>query len=138
MTPLPAFQVQNAAGGNLFNIDSTNSNITVNGAGSFINSSNAVTAFRLQNAGGVNNLSVTTLNLIPNASFETGVLNTDNTVTGWAKKLGSETSIKTQNSNAQYGVNSMEVVTTTTAQEGVKYNYTFAPSTQYTSVSTPN
>jgi hypothetical protein len=107
-------------------------NLTVNGGGQFKNAVNQANAFQIQNASGVNNLAITTVNQIANTTFETGTLNTDNTVDGWAKKAGTETSIKNQNSNAQFGSNSMEVVTSATVQEGVRYNYSLSPSTQYT------
>jgi N-acetylneuraminic acid mutarotase len=106
--------------------------VTVTSSAVFQNTTNSSTAFQIQNASGVNNLTVTTANLISNATFETGPTNLDNSVTGWSKKLGSETSIKTQASNALFGSDSMEIVTTTTAQQGALYSYAFAASTQYT------
>jgi hypothetical protein len=106
--------------------------LTVGSSANFQNSTNSSTAFQIQNASGVSNINVTTVNLVSNTTFESGATNIDNTVDGWVKKLGSETSIKVQNSNAQFGSNSMEAVTTTTAQQGVKYPIAMLPSTQYT------
>jgi hypothetical protein len=107
-------------------------NLTVGGSASIQNTYNSSTAFQIQNASGVSNIQVTTVNLVANSTFETGTINSDNTVNGWAKKLGSETSIKTQNSNAQFGSDSLEVVTTTTTQQGALYTLPLAASTQYT------
>jgi N-acetylneuraminic acid mutarotase len=106
--------------------------LTVNGSAQIKNTVNSPSAFQIQNASGVNNIAVTTVNLIANTTFESGITNVDNAVTGWSKKLGSETSLKNQASNAQFGTNSMELVTTTTAQQGAKYSYNFLASTQYT------
>jgi hypothetical protein len=96
--------------------------LTVNGNALFQNSINSTNAFQVQNASGVSNIKVSTVNLIANTTFESGITNVDNAVTGWSKKLGSETSLKNQASNAQFGTNSMELVTTTTAQQGARGN----------------
>jgi hypothetical protein len=106
--------------------------LVVGGSALLQNTVNNSTAFQLQNASGVANMQVTTVNLVNNTTFESGTANVDNVVDGWAKKLGSETSIKIQASNAQFGTNSMELVTTTTAQQGAKSTINMLASTQYT------
>src|SRR5581483_8009350 len=83
-------------------------------------------AFKVQNSNSATVISVDTTatnNLLTNGDFEA------NGVTGWSAK-GSSTLF--QGSQAWQGYNSLGTLTTTAANDGVKYNYTFNASTQYT------
>jgi hypothetical protein len=107
--------------------------LSVGGSTTIKNTSDSLTNFSLQNNSGVNLFTSSTVNLIKNSSFESGTTGVDNNVSGWSKKLGTETSLMVQNNNAYIGSNSMQIVTTTTAQQGAKYLLpNLLPSTQYT------
>jgi hypothetical protein len=103
----------------------------ISGSETIQNTGNSLTNFSVQNGTGVNLVNSSTVNLVKNSSFESGATGVDNNVSGWSKKLGSETSLMIQNSNAYIGSNSMQIVTTTTAQQGAKYLTNLLPSTQY-------
>jgi hypothetical protein len=123
--------VQNQA--NFNNGVGINGLLGISGSETIQNTSNSLTNFSVLNGSSVNLISSSTVNLIKNSSFESGTTGVDNNVSGWSKKLGSETSLEVQNNNAYFGSNSMQIVTTTTAQQGAKYLLPgLLPSTQYT------
>jgi hypothetical protein len=106
--------------------------LTVNGGATVQGAAGSTNIFQIQNSGMINLFNASTVNLISNSSFETGPTNVDNQVAGWTKKLGSESSIKNQTTAPQYGSQSLELITTTVAQQGVKSTVRLAASTQYT------
>lgn len=101
--------------------------IGATGATLFRNSTNSTTAFQVQNAAAANLFTVdtsTTSNLVTNGDIEGGV------ATGWTAK--GATTVTQSSSHQWQGNNSLSVATTTAADDGAKYNYTFGASTQYT------
>lgn len=101
--------------------------LTTQGSALFQTPGNSTTAFQVQNAssGTVLNIDTsTTSNLISNGGFEGGG------TTGWSAKGSSTLSRST--AHQWQGNGSLSVATTTAANDGVKYNYTFGATTQYT------
>ncbi len=89
----------------------------------------STTALQIQNASGINiqqvDTSTDSANLVTNGSFE---INT----TGWVAE-GSSTISRTTSSPTPYlGLGQLKVVTTAAANDGAKYAYALASTTQYT------
>ena len=92
------------------------------------NLQNSATMFQVQSAGAVNALNITTANYVGNSNFESGI--SGQAPDGWSAKGSGTPTVS--NAQADFGTNSMQVVTTTAANDGAKYNYNFAASTTYT------
>jgi hypothetical protein len=124
--------LRNVSGRLLFGTGSSaTSNLTIANDGSvkFLNSTNSTTSFQVQNAAQSPLFNIdtsTTNNLVTNGSFEDGI-----GVTGWTAKgsAGAPTQVTTQQ---WQGNNALQEVTTTAANDGVKYNFTFTSAQQYT------
>ncbi len=135
-----AIDIQDAdstIGGNLINIRASNAGglgsilfgVSNTGATLFQNSANSSTAMQIQNASSATLFNVdtsTTSNLITNGDFEGAG------TTGWTTKGAGSTTFSQVSTHQWQGNNSLQIVTPTATQEGVKYNYNFATSTQYT------
>ncbi|MEK7600331.1 MAG: carbohydrate binding domain-containing protein [Patescibacteria group bacterium] len=109
----------------VFDSSQFNGNLGVSGNALFSSGASA-TAFQVQNSNGTNLLSMDTLatpNLIINSSFESAG------TTGWAART---TATLTQSTAEQYvNAASLSVATGAAANNGAKYNYALASSTQY-------
>ncbi|HET7827488.1 MAG TPA: hypothetical protein VFK97_01305, partial [Candidatus Saccharimonadales bacterium] len=110
---------------------------TANSTGTTIISKSSTTAFQLQNQSSANILSVDTTaslassNLVANPSFETTISGSGAGI--WVKKIGTETSIGNNTSNFYNQLNSVKIVTTAVANQGIKQqlNSTLSASTAY-------
>ena len=107
----------------------TNTALSINQSGGslFKPGTDQATTFQVQNAAAANIFTVDTSitpNLITNGDLEGG------TTTGWTAK-GSST-ITQSNAHQWQGNNALSVATTTAADDGAYYNYTFGATTQYT------
>src|SRR5690606_29966861 len=90
---------------------------------------NSTAAFQIQNAGGTNLVNVSTAttgtNLIPNPSFENG------STSNWSGKgSGTLTSVPS-NTQANFGVASLQFTTGASSGGGIQYRFPFKPNTQY-------
>ncbi|OGL34495.1 hypothetical protein A3F05_01735 [Candidatus Saccharibacteria bacterium RIFCSPHIGHO2_12_FULL_47_17] len=98
------------------------------GTGLFQNAADSATAFQVQNAAGINltqvDTTTDTANLITNGSLEVDT-------TGWTAR-GSSTISRTTSSPTPYlGLGQLKAVTTAAANDGAKYAYALASTTQY-------
>jgi hypothetical protein len=103
--------------------------LSVGGTAQFRNNSAASTSFQVQNASGISNMLVTTVNLLTNTTFESNA--NGQTPDGWTT-IGTNSTITADNTQAQYGTNSLKDVTSTNTNAGAKSLYSLIASTQYT------
>jgi hypothetical protein len=116
-----AFNIQNAAGNTMFNVDTVNGQVSIQ---SVVNSN---AALNLKNAAGTNILNVGTApysNEILNPDFEAGV------ATGWAVR-GSAINLAASTTFSKFGRYSLFVRTNSSANNGVQYTVGLKPSTTY-------
>jgi len=100
--------------------------IASGGAAIFQNTTNSSGAFQVQNASGATLLNIdssTTNNLVTNGGFEGGGTN------GWTAKGAS--TLSSSSTQQWQGNNSLQVSTTTAADDGAKYSFAFSPNTTY-------
>jgi hypothetical protein len=112
---------------------SINGNLSVSGKTSALTVQNGVdtaNALQVQNMAGTSIFDVSTIsanqNLLTNPSFESNTA-------GWTTYSGNETTFAASSSNAQTGIQSLNVITpATSTNDGAKYTYYFRPNTTYT------
>lgn len=109
-----------STGGTLFNLGPT-------GDTTFRTSTNSNTALQLQNAAGGSIFSIGTQGE-PNNQITNGSIETD--TSGWGAR-GSSTVSRTTSQHYSGGA-ALQVITSTTANDGAKYNVTLTPNTTYT------
>ncbi len=123
--------LQVAGQANFNNNVGINGSLTINGSQLVKATQNSTNFLQIQNGSGVNVLNINTVNLIANSDFETGTAAASQIPDGWAVK-GTLATISVDNTQFDFGSNSMKVVTSTNANEGAKFSYSFLASTQYT------
>ncbi len=122
-----SFVVGNGSGGTLFNLNSVNDLATINGSATFTTATNSTTGFQVQSAAAANILNIdtlTSLNLVTNGDQEI-----PDTFSWTAKGNSILTKVTTQQ---WQGNLSLQTATTTTANDGAQYDFTFGATTQYT------